>query len=451
MCGYCSKPLEKKAGAVTTYIKGGEYHPPCADHVRTKRTSMKVLPILLLLLLPVRVWTAEDVAVPEFLRQLATAIETVGELKTEMGTLTEQVSELSSQESPAPKESLKEYAEKTGQVPINHPEIEGEDWLTRYNNAVWFILNTWGFDKWENLHVTPEVFPTLQEKYRTPQAHLPSIFFPPGNYDFKGTIWLFPNIELVGAGHWQTRFWFWDGVYEDDRGWWRDEWKDLKGGPVTMLPVCIGVPTVIQIKVPGTEEVQHWGSFSHTLRNITIKANVPKGQVIVGLYGALTNPRFERLHLMADTRRDLSVAINHVPQSTPRELPWGVMPPYGNEATGYQTHILDGTFDDIMIEYCRYGIVLTGMGFHIDGLRIYYAQKGLHIYGNGLGKNEFYVNMTMNKHGNKLWPENAVAAIFAHYKIKEGTYRVISDYPVWEGLSLAPETRGGFRQGQGLW
>jgi len=184
---------------------------------------------------------------------------------------------------------------------------------------------------------------------------------------------------------------------------------------------------------------------------------VPGGQVLICLYGAHTNPRIENVHLVADTHRDLSIGINHVPQSTPRELPWGSAPAFGNEAAGYVTHILDGSFKDIMVEFCHAGVVITGMGIHVEGLRTYYTLKGLHLYGNSsrnnnpIKRSEVLVSMTHNESGLDGKSDQSIAAIITDPGVPREAIKVASESPVWHGIGNALEKMGGFNREQKIW
>lgn len=344
------------------------------------------------------------------------------------------------------KETTLERVTRQGFISVNDSDGPGGSIANRYNWCVRFLLDNFGFDQWQFPHVMPDSLPTGSGIYRAQQVCMPGIYFPPGHYDWTETMWLHPCIEVFGAGQWATRFWFCEGSYADDMGRWTDLHEYKVAGPISGLPVCIGIPCTVK-----HANGQEWGSFNTALRNINCKFMVPGGQVGIGIYGVPTNLRLENLHLVADTGRDVSIAINHVPQSKLRSLPWGATAePYGNSTAGYVTKCLDASFKDIMIEFFKKGIQVTGMGMHITGLRTYYTLLGAHIYGTEPGNDELILEMTHNEHGLMDRAKESLAAIVSHPSGNQ-VINVSSVSPVWSGAPFALLTKGGFKQGEALW
>lgn len=390
---------------------------------------MKRLWILLVLLLP---WFARGSELAGLLRELAD----IAELPAKV----EELKRSAALQPRAVQETLADRVARDGFVNVMDPAIPGANMDDRYANAVRWILENIGYAQYDNPHVGgpgPEY-----EGFRgVSQVVLPSVRFPPGHYDFRKTFWLHPGIGVEGSGHWATRFWFWPGAYDDDRSWWIE---GKKNGNETLLPVMIAVPAPIR-----HENGQLWRPYQCSIRNVNCKFAVEPGCVGIGIFGTQTNLRIQDVHLITDKGRDVSVAINTVPSSTPRECPWGVVEPFADDNGVFVCQLLDADID-VMCEYWRCGPVVNGMGIRLVG-RSYYTPQGFHIFGQGKnGRNEIQVDWIHNEHGLAGRAGQSLAGV-VRPAVGPNAVRVISTSPVWSGLLVAPETRGMFKKGDPLW
>ena len=344
----------------------------------------------------------------------------------------------------------RDFVDMTGVVNIRDTRIvpgplpdtgQQGDWGPRYAAVVRWILDNFGYEQFDNPHIGGPG-PQYEGFRGVSQVCLPSVYFPPGHYDFYNTFWLHPQIQVTGTGHWATRFWFHQSLdYTTDRSWWIE---GKKNGNETLLPVMIAVPAPVR-----HGNGQLWRPYQCSIRNINCKFDVEPGCVGIGIFGTQTNLRIQDVHLIADKGRDVSVAINTVPSSTPRECPWGVVEPFADDNGVFVCQLLDADID-VMCEFWRCGPVINGMGIRLTG-RSYYTLQGFHIFGQGKnGRDEIQVDWIHNEHGLGGRVGQSLAGV-VRPAVGSNAVRVISSSPVWSGLSVAPETRGMFKKGDPVW
>lgn len=318
-----------------------------------------------------------------------------------------------------------------------------------YRMALNFVLEVWGHEQAKNLHV--DVSDELKESFGVAaQVCVPGIHFPPGHYDFEGSVICHPAVPVTCGPRDSTRFWFkqgkgddWENLYMNDDAWWIKESPEVKPPNSFKRLACFVAPH--SVHWVRDEEEYRWQGRNIALLGANVRAMFDAPSVGFLAMGHQTNLEVD-IHFMPTKHRKSSVCFNQIPASeiiTGRlaGAAFGTSPHETNDKM-WDTKLADAQIK-VFSEFCKTAVYFNGWGCRVEAL-VYYGILGVHHYGQSPRQGNFIECHTSNQGGN--WPKEKVVSVIdrgglAHVRIPPGN-------SYWSGESKAPRDAGGFKKGQ---